>query len=423
MKKIPYWTDNTPRPDELPTTGPPADVDVAVVGSGLTGLNAAIAIAKAGLSVAVFEKENIGWGASSRNGGFMVPGLFLHVDQLEKRYGKDKTKAFYTWSMKSVDHVVDLVETEGIDCDLVLPGSLVLATKQSHYPGLVGYHEYLRDEYDEGNTEILQPENVRAEIGSPIFHGGIIHKKGAGLDPAKYVYGLAQVASKHGAQLYEHAEVKQIRRENGRFSLSTTKGKLKTRNVLIATNGYTNSMLPRIRFGIFSAACYSIVTEPLSPELQKELSPEGKIFSDSKYYINYFRLLADGRILIGGRNTLVKGHDLDHSARELQSRLVEIFPQLEGVRVTHSWTGNLGFTFDQMPHIGEVDGVHYAYGFIGHGVAIGSLLGYEAGQIIAGERETSLFKEIKHPRYFFSVFDWLFFPFLCAWYRLMDRIK
>ncbi|MBW1674741.1 MAG: FAD-binding oxidoreductase [Deltaproteobacteria bacterium] len=86
------------------------------------------------------------------------------------------------------------------------------------------------------------------------------------------------------------------------------------------------------------------------------------------------------------------------------------------------WSGKLGFTFDQMPHIGQLDGIHYAYGYIGHGVAIGSLLGHDVGQIIAGKRDTSLFKEIQHPRYFVSVFDRLFFPFVCAWYRFMDRI-
>jgi len=298
MKKIPYWTDNTPRPPDLPVGSTPTDVDVAVVGSGLTGLNAAIEIAKAGLNTAVFEKETLGWGASSRNGGFMIPGLFLSVDKLEKRYGKESAKAFYDWSKKSVDYVEELVTTEGIDCDLDRSGHITLGTKPSHFPHLMAYHEYLQNEYDDEDTEILQPDEVGTEIFSPIFHGGIIHKGGAGLDPAKYVYGLAQVATRYGAQLYENTEVKGIKSENGSYRLMTSKGELNAREVLIATNGYTTSMLPRVRFGIFPAACYSIVTEPLPASLQKEISPTGKIFSDSKYFINYFRLLADGRVLV-----------------------------------------------------------------------------------------------------------------------------
>ena len=421
MKLIPYWTDNTPRPDDLPTQGHPTDVDVAVVGSGFTGLNAAIEIAKAGKSVAVFEKETIGWGASSRNGGLIVPGLFFPVPGLEKRYGKESAESFNQWSADSIDFVEALVTKEQIDCDFDRSGEVHLASKASDLPALIDYYQYLANEYGQADFEISQPEELVDEIGSPFFHGGIVTTHGGGIDPAKYVFGLARAATKYGASLYEHAEVKRIKKENGRYRLETGKGTIRAEQVLIATNGYTTSMLPRIRFGIFSGACYSIVTEPLSEELQRELSPNGRVFHDTNNLLNYFRVLADGRVLLGGRKTLVKGHDLNRAASELQARLVEIFPQLEGIEITHSWSGDLGLTFDRMPHIGQMGGIHYALGFLGHGVAIASLMGCEAGQIIAGKRDTSLFKEIKHPRHFFSIFDRIFLPVVCAWYRLMDR--
>jgi glycine/D-amino acid oxidase-like deaminating enzyme len=423
MKQIPYWTDNTPRPEDIPTQGAPTDVDVAIVGSGFTGLNAAIEIAKAGMSVAVFEKETIGWGASSRNGGLMVVGLFVTVDQLEKRYGKEAAKAFYKWSRDSIDFVETLVNKEKIDCDLDRSGEVFLASKPSHYSFMAEYQQYLVDEYGVDDAVIIPPDEIKDEIGSPIYHGGMVENGGAGIDPAKYVYGLVRAAKKYGAQIFENAEVKRIKKEGGRFCVTTPKGEILANEILIATNGYTTSMLPRLRFGVFPGACYSIVTEPLPKDLQHEISPKGRVFHDSKYYLNYFRVLADGRVLLGGRNTLVQGHDLNRSARELKTRLVEIYPQLKGVEVTHCWTGTLGFTFDRMPHIGQLDGIHYVYGYMGHGVSVASQMGYEAGQIIAGKRESSLFMEIKHPRYFFSVFDRLFFPVVCAWYRLMDKIR
>jgi len=423
MKLTPYWTDNTPRPENLPTKGAPRDVDVAVVGSGFTGLNAAIEVAKSGLSVAVFEKETIGWGASSRNGGLIGTGLFVPMNILEKRYGKGSAKAFYDWADDSIDYVETLVREEGIDCDFDRCGNVHLASKPAHFPELVKYHQYLMNTFGISEYEIIQPEDIKDEIGSSIYHGGILGKHGAGIDPAKYIFGLARTAKKYGAELYENAVVKRVSKHNGSFSLTTAKGDVKARQLLIATNGYTTRMLPRIRFGVFPGACYAIVTEPLSEELRFEISPKARVFYDSRYYINYFRVLADGRLLLGGRNTLVQDHDLNRSAKELQNRLVEIYPQLKGIEITHSWTGTLGFTFDQMPHIGQLDGIFYAYGYMGHGVSVGSKMGYQVGQIITGQRDSSPFKDIKHPRYFFSIFDRVFFPIVCAWYRLMDMVR
>lgn len=418
MKTIPYWTDNTPFPEDIQDSELPADVDVAVVGSGFTGLNAALAVAKAGLSVAVLEKERIGWGASTRNGGIFSPGLFLSLDVLESRYGKEMAKAFWHWSLESYDYIENVINDENINCDFDQSGEILLAYKPSHFKNLVKYQKYSAEV-----IQLFEPAELEQEIGSKSYFGGLLEEKGGALDPAKYVFGLARAATRYGGQLFENTEVKQIKRGNGRFVLSTPKGEVKAREVLLATNGYTTNVVRKARYGIFPGACYSIVTEPLPPEMQKEISPNGRVFYDSKYYLNYFRVIADGRVLIGGRNTMVPGHSLDVSASELQERLIEIFPQLKNVEITHCWTGNLGLTFDRMPHVGCLDGIHYAYGFMGHGVTVGSYLGYEVGQIITGQREKSIFEEIKHPRYFFSLLDRLYLPLVCAWFRFMDKIR
>lgn len=162
-----------------------------------------------------------------------------------------------------------------------------------------------------------------------------VGKMGAGLDPGKFVYGLARAVKRNGGQIFEKAEVKRIDQRNGRFSLSTEVGEVQAGDVLIATNGYTTILILKIRYGIFSGACYTIVTEPLSPEMQEIISPNGRVFYDSRYFLNYSCVLADGRMLNGGRKTIAHGQNLEISARELKERLVEIFPQLKDIKVTH----------------------------------------------------------------------------------------
>lgn len=128
-------------------------------------------------------------------------------------------------------------------------------------------------------------------------------------------------------------------------------------------------------------------------------------------------------MLLGGRNNLSPNLDLDKSSQYLTRRLLEIFPQLEGIPITHSWTGRLGVSFDQMPHIGIVNGVHYAFGYSGHGISIGSYLGKEVGELLAGKRETSAFMEIKNPRPVFAPLDRLYLPFVSAYFKLADRLS
>lgn len=211
---------------------------------------------------------------------------------------------------------------------------------------------------------------------------------------------------------------------SGHFQeVRTSKGTLKAKHVLLATGGYTTSMFPKARHGVFPVGSYIIVTEPLSEKIQQELSPNNRVFYDSKIFLNYFCLSPDGRMMLGGRANLSPNLDLRKSAGLLHQRLLEIFPQLQGVPITHSWTGKLGVSFDQMPHIGIIDGVHYAYGYSGHGISIGSYLGKEVGELIAGKRQTSPFMEIKHPRTALARFDQLYLPFVSAYFKFRDAIS
>ncbi|MBN1148185.1 MAG: FAD-binding oxidoreductase [Anaerolineales bacterium] len=423
MKTIPLWSDQYPRPDDLPVSVLPPKTDVAVVGSGYTGLNAAITLAKTGVDVTVLEQETIGWGASSRHGTFASPSLKAEWRTIEKKYRLEKAQEFWRWMVGSIEHIASIVEQENIDCDLKQTGTLGLAVKESHARALEKHGQYLATTYGYTNTRYVPRHQLRAEIGSSIFFGGLTFDMTYRVHPAKYVFGLARAAARHGARLVEGARVTRISKAGNRYELRTTKGAIEAEKVLLATNGYTTGLVRQARNGILPIGSYMIATEPLTPELQVDICPSGRLFWDSKIYLNYFGLTPDGRAFIGGRANLSPNLDLNESGRMLSARLVEIFPQLAGIPVTHSWSGRLGVSFDQMPHIGQIDGLYYAYGYSGQGVAAGSHMGKEVGELIAGIRQRSLFLEIKHPRTFLAPLDRLYLPFVSAWFKFLDWVQ
>ncbi len=423
MKTIPLWTDLYPRPDEMLISSLPEQVDVAVIGSGYTGLNAALALADSGSEVAVLEQETIGWGASSRNGSMLTTGLKSPIQTVIQRYGLEAARSFWNWSLEAIDHVERVIARESIDCDFSRPGHAYLAYKPHHYDKIKAYGELLRREFNYEDFQYVDPQDLHTEIGSRSFFGAMTEDRSCLLQPGKYVFGLGLAAARKGVLLVENCQVTRITRQDKSFALRTSQGLLQAREVLMATGGYTTNLVPRLRHGVFPVGSYIIVTEPLPLALQAELSPKKRAFYDSKRFLNYFCLTPDGRMLFGGRNNLSTEMDLVASAQILQKQMLRVFPQLQSIPITHSWTGKLGVSFDQMPHIGRVDGVHYAVGYSGHGVSIASYLGYEVGRLMAGAITGSAFMDIHHPRFIFASLDRLYKPFVSAYFRLEDQLS
>ena len=424
MLKTPLWTDQFPRPNNLATShNPSSDTDIAIIGSGYTGLCAARILRKNGASVTVFERNTIGWGASSRNGGMATPGLKQGIQKIYKMYGSKLAHEFWKASVDAIDLIEEIVDEHSIDCDWQRNGHASLATKPSHAPRLKQYGSWLEKKF--GHVQNYIPKNqIRDEIGSDAYHGALTDEISGGLHASKYVYGLATTVSNLGVQLCEQTDVLDIEKNDSNyFRLITSKGDVRAKKVIVATNGYTDRLVPRLKPLIFPVGSYIVVTEPLSEDLQNIISPKKRMYYDSKWFLNYFRLTPDGRMLWGGRNDLSTDLDLDDSAKRLTRELYSILPDLRDIPITHTWTGKLGITFDLMPHIGEKNGIYYAFGYGGHGLSIATYLGTEIGLLLSGKKERSPFMEISHQTMFFYRNRPWFIPFAARYFRFLDWVS
>jgi glycine/D-amino acid oxidase-like deaminating enzyme len=423
MKTDNFWSDQFPRPNDLLVANElPSQVDVAIIGSGYTGLNCASVLAEAGRSVAVMDQHTIGWGASSRNGGMATPGLKQDIFKINKSYGTDYAREFWKSSVDAIDLLETIIQENEIDCDWERNGHCALAYKQSHFDELPEYVNWLKKEMNHEKT-IVPKEELKSEIGTHAYFGGLADESSAGLHPAKYVYGLAKAVAARGVILCENSKVSSIQKEPNGFEVTADQGTIMAKDVVIATNGYTDMLIPKLKPKVFPVGSYIIVSEPLPKDLQDRLSPKRRMFYDSKNFLNYFRLTPDGRMLWGGRNDLSTNLDLNESASILKKQVCTVFPELNDVKFTHSWTGKLGITFDLMPHIGQTNGIHYALGYGGHGLSIATYLGTELGLLMTGQKDRSPYEEISHQTMFFYKKDPWFLPFAAKYFRFLDWIS
>jgi glycine/D-amino acid oxidase-like deaminating enzyme len=408
----------------------PETADVAVIGAGFTGLSAGRALAKKGVKVVVLESETVGWGASSRNGGMVLTGMKLGVNQLISMYGRERTQRMYAASLASIDCVEQIVGEERIACDFSRSGHLEVACKQAHFDDYARQVEVIRREFNH-ELKIVPRSELRTEIGSDIYYGGMVDETSVGLNPARYVAGLGEAAIRAGACVYEKSRVEQVgratRQGNAGWNLTTSKGKLWARDVFVATSGYTSRATPSLQKKIIPIGSYIIATEVLPDALGRELSPRNRMIYDSKNYIYYYRLTPDNRMLFGGRAAFFpESRDtIRKSAEILRRGMVEVYPQLRNTNVEFVWGGTLDFAFDIMPHAGQMEGMYYALGYAGHGVAMATYQGQLMASRIAGETPENPFDGIPFPGAPLGLYNgspW-FLPFAGAYYKFLDWVS
>jgi glycine/D-amino acid oxidase-like deaminating enzyme len=424
-----YWLTTTdfPHTEASPL---PARVDVAVVGAGYTGLSAARTLAQRGAKVAVLEAETIGWGASSRNGGMVLTGMKLGANQLISMYGRELARRMYAASLASIDCVEQIVREEAIDCDFSRCGHLEVACKQKHFDDYARQTELIAREFDH-ELSVVPKRELSTEIGSNIYYGGMVDEVSAGLNPARYVAGLARAAMKAGAEIFEHTRVESLQRESRQgesgWKVTTSSGTLWSREVFVGTSGYTGRATPALQKKIIPIGSFIITTQPLTEALARELSPRNRMIYDSKNYLYYYRLTPDRRMLFGGRAAFFPENDqtIRRSAEILRRGMIDVFPQLRDAKVEYVWGGTLDFAFDIMPHAGQLDGMHYAVGYAGHGVAMATYQGQKMAELMSGDKPDNPFVGIAFPGAPLGLYNgrpW-FLPFAGMWYKFLDWVS
>jgi glycine/D-amino acid oxidase-like deaminating enzyme len=414
------WTDTAGSQPLRAAVALPATTDVAIIGGGYTGLAAARHLARRGTDVTLLERNTLGWGASSRNGGFILPGYKPEMQELDRRLGSERASRMFRLSLDAIDFLRNLIAEERIPCDFVRCGAVTLAAKPGHLRDLEESGRFLRQRLGY-ETELLGPEEMRREIGSSRYHGALVNPQGCAIQPAKYLRGLALAAERAGARLLEHSEVIKVQQRNGAFEVATPQGTVRAREVLAATNGYTPAALSALRRRVIPIGSYLIATAPLHPELARKLVPRGRVFSDTKHLLYYFRLSPDGRMVFGGRASFTPAGTW-HSAAILTSGMKEVFPELAGARIEYAWSGKVAYPVDHLPHAGRLGGIHYAMGYCGHGVALATYLGDRMGEVLAGSGQvpdlgTDRFRAIP----FYNGVPW-FLPLVGGYYRVRDWI-
>ncbi len=418
----PYWLDGTPPPGDADTPLPKT-ADVVIVGSGYTGLNAAIETARAGRTTLVLDAETPGWGCSTRNGGQISTSVKPSLEKLAAKFGTKRARAIRGEGEAALDWIAERISSEGIDCDFRRSGRFHAAHSADAYEQLMRDADRLHR--DEGvETLAVSRQDQRTELGTDVYHGGLIFPRHAALDPVRYHRGLLSRATEAGATVIGHCAVTGISARDGGHDVTTARGVVRARDVIVATNGYTGRLTPWLRRRVIPIGSYVIATEPLDEALVGKLFPTDRIASDTCKVVYYYRTSPDRRrVLFGGR---VSAGETDPalSGPRLYQDMCRIFPDLRGTRISHSWMGTVAYTFDELAHTGTHEGVHYAMGYCGSGVSMASYLGMRAGQKVLGLKEAqTAFDDLPFPtRPLYTGKPW-FLPPIVAWYRWRDRVQ
>lgn len=421
MNVRPFWWDTVPAADPLPAAALPSRVDVLIVGGGYTGLAAGRHLARVGASVAVVERERIGAGASSRNGGQVLAGLKLDPGSLLARFGEPRARRLFDASLDAVAGLERLIAEEGIACGYVRTGHIEAAARPSHFRALRAEQALLARVFRH-QVDLVPRGEQRTELGTDVYHGLLVDGRSGALNPGQYVHGLARAAARAGTILVEGVGVERLVRSEARWRVETPVGHVDAGDVLVATSGYTDSAVPWLQRRFVPIGSYIVVTEPLAASDAAALVPRRRMAFDSKHFLHYFRLTDDDRLLFGGRATFSRPSAATtlRSAAVLRKAMIGVFPQLRAARVDYAWSGTVAFTRDQMPRAGRIDGAYYAGGYCGHGVAMATALGTEIARRIAGElNEHPLFDDKFPPIPLYRGDPW-FLPLVGAYYRLQD---
>ena len=423
FKSEPYWWDAAPL-GSVERVALPSRVDVVVVGSGFTGLSAALTLARGGRTVAVLEQGQLGRGASTRNNGALVPYLYLKLDTLMKQFGETRGIAISMTAVQSLEYFLRFLDTEEIECGLKEHERFFLALSPAHLDGL----KRLADLYPRHGIDIGWESLPRAalidETGLDNYAGAVVVRRSLAMHPGICHAALIDRVTQAGAALIDHTEVIALaRRERKGFRVETNRGPIDATEVVVATNGYTGPAFAWARRRLISLRVFKAASEILPQSLRDEVFPSRRFLINTRHNHTVIRLAPDGqRLIVGGRAGMT-GHDARVHAATLHRDMVELDPRLRSIRLSHCWDCRMGWTFDKLPFVGMNDGIHYAVGFCGVGITMGSWFGTRLAQKILGERpEPIVYDDRVFPtRPFYRGQQWPV-TLAMAWFNLKDRL-
>ncbi|MCC7048850.1 MAG: FAD-binding oxidoreductase [Alphaproteobacteria bacterium] len=420
FKLTPYWWDDVPRP-ALPVAEVPAKADVVVIGSGYTGLGAALQTARGGRDTLVLDAEDAGWGCSTRNGGQISTSIKPSYADLAKRHGPETAFRIIREGQNSLAWTADFVAREKIECDFRIAGRFHAAHRPSEYEALARRLES-QPKGLEVEAHLVPRAEQRSELGTDAYFGAAVFTRHAAVNPARFHQGMLDRARSAGARVVAHCPASAIHRDGAGFRVETPRGTVAARNVVVATNGYTSRLTPWLQRRVIPIGSYVIATEEIPPETMVRLMPKDRIVSDTRKVVYYYRASPDRRRIVFGGRVSFSETDPRKSGPLLHAEMVHIFPELASTRISHSWCGFVAYTFDELMHAGEHEGIHYAMGYCGSGAGMAGYLGTRIGQQVLGLKEgRTAFDGLRfETRPLYSGNPWFLAPSV-MYYRWQDR--
>jgi glycine/D-amino acid oxidase-like deaminating enzyme len=361
--------------------------DVVIIGAGYTGLSAAHHIAASGREPLILEANTLAWGASGRNGGVVSPKFRVGFPALMQRFGRDTALHMYQTGYAAVDSLVEMIESLGIaGAQLHMGGHVAAAHNEHALGGLQATADWIKRETGGESSRMISAEQVREMTGSTIFHGGLLTPKAGGIHPLNYARGMASSLNERGVKMFINSPAEQVRHEGDRVIVQTPQGRVSARQVVYATNGYSDqsAATDALHRRLIPFRSAIIATEPLPPHVLAGIMPGGQVCGDTKRMLRWFRVIGD-RLIFGGRGAFGK-HDSDSAFRTLQRSMGVVFPALRDYPIAFRWSGLVAMTIDYLPHAGQLDErSFYAIGYNGGGVAMSTYMGKQLAAMTAAE--------------------------------------
>lgn len=366
---------------DLPPLTADTWADVVVIGGGLTGLSAALAAAETGRKVVLLEANRIGWGASGRNGGQMIPGLRKGAVELAAMFGEGKARELLSLANSAGSRVRERIAKHNIRCDL-RDGHFYAAVKPSHLRHMEEEMALLERWFGDQNGEMVGKGSVADLVATDAYVGGYYDRNGGHIHPLNYALGLAQAALDAGVHIHENSAVLEM--DHGRpVRARTEQGTVFASHGVLACDALMQSVEPKLARMTMPVANYQVATEVLGPDRIAQLFPSGTAVADSRFVLNYYRPSGDHRLIFSGgeKYTPTPPRDVEAFVRP---HLEQVFPQLRGVGIDYSWGGIVGVTMNRLPQFGRIGNSYYAHGWSGHGLLLTTLAGEVISQAMHG---------------------------------------